>query len=213
MDTNKRKVIGVISDYHYYSLREKIEPAAYIILPEDSRNLAVKISDRNISETIKDIENKWNGIFPGVPFEYHFADTLIKDLYKDERNILTLFSYFSILSILISCLGLYGLTALSTERRTKEIGIRKVFGSSVSNIVVQLIRGYILLVIIACLIALPVSWYFISTALEKFAYSITITWIYFVLPVFAVGMFAIITTIYHALKAATMNPVKAIHYE
>jgi putative ABC transport system permease protein len=213
MDTNYRRVIGVISDYHYYSLREKIEPAAYIILPEDSRNLAVKISDRNISETIKDIENKWNEIFPGVPFEYNFANALIQELYKGERNILTLFSYFTILSILISCLGLYGLTALSTERRTKEIGIRKVFGSSVGDIVIKLIKGYLILVFIAGVVALPVSWYFISSALDKFAYNIAITWIYFVAPVLMVGLFAVFTTIYHALRAATMNPVKAIRYE
>jgi putative ABC transport system permease protein len=213
MDTNYRKVIGVISDYHYYSLRSKIEPAAYIILPEYSRILAVKISDRNTSETIKDIENKWSGTFPGVPFEYQFADTLIKDLYKDEQNILRLFSYFTILSILISCLGLYGLTALSTERRTKEIGIRKVFGSTEGNIVLRLIRGYILLVIVAGVIALPVSWYLMNEALEKFAYSIRITWIFFILPLLLVSLFAVFTTIYHALRAANMNPVKALRYE
>lgn len=213
MDTNKRKVIGVISDYHYYSLRSKIEPAAYIIRPQSSYDLAVKINDKNVSETIKSLESKWSGLFPGVPFEYTFAENLIKDLYKDERNTLTLFTYFTSLSILISCLGLYGLTALSTQRRTREIGIRKVFGSSIGNIVLSLIRGYITLVFVAGIIALPISWYLISIALEKFAYSITITWVYFVLPVFVVGLFAVITTIYHALKAATMNPVKAIHYE
>lgn len=213
LDTNYRKVIGVISDYHYYSLRSKIEPAAYYLLPEYSSTLAVKISDRNITETINDIENKWNEIFPGVPFEYQFADSLIRDLYKGERNILMLFTYFTLLSILISCLGLYGLTALSTERRTKEIGVRKVFGSSAGNIVLRLIKGYISLVIIAGIVALPVSWYFMTAALDKFAYSITITWIFFVLPLLLVGLFTVITTLYHALRAANMNPVKALRYE
>ncbi|MBM3434593.1 MAG: FtsX-like permease family protein [Bacteroidetes bacterium] len=213
MDTLKRKVIGIISDYHYYSLRSKIEPAVYLLYPGQSYRLALKLGEHNIQETISNLEVKWSELFPGVPFEYGFAENYISDLYRGERNTLVLFSYFTILSILISCLGLYGLTALSTERRTKEIGIRKVFGSSIGNIVVQLIRGYILLVIISGLIALPLSWYFISKALEKFAYSITITWIYFVLPVIIVGLFAVFTTIYHAVKAATLNPVKSIRYE
>jgi putative ABC transport system permease protein len=108
---------------------------------------------------------------------------------------------------------LYGLTALSTERRTKEIGIRKVFGSTEGNIVLRLIRGYILLVIVAGVIALPVSWYLMNEALEKFAYSIRITWIFFILPLLLVSLFAVFTTIYHALRAANMNPVKALRYE
>jgi putative ABC transport system permease protein len=213
MDTNYRKVIGVISDYHYYSLRSKIEPAVYIINPNRSNTLCLKLSGHNVQETIQNLENKWSGLFPGVPFEYRFAENDIQELYRNERNTLTLFTYFTILSILISCLGLYGLTALSTERRTKEIGIRKVFGSSVGDIVIQLIKGYMILVFIAGVVALPVSWYFISSALDKFAYSITITWIYFVVPVLMVGLFAVFTTIYHTLRAATMNPVKAIRYE
>jgi putative ABC transport system permease protein len=214
MDTvDKRKVIGVIRDYHYYSLHSKIEPAAYIIRPSGSYSLAVKLNSGNSSETVSTLEEKWDALFPGVPFEYQYAADYIEQMYRDEGNTLKLFTYFTLLSILISCLGLYGLTALMTERRTKEIGVRKVFGGSVTQVMMLLIKGYAFLIIIASIVALPLGWYFMSEALDNFAYRINISWYYFILPVFVVSIFAIATTAYHAIRAAKMNPVDAIRYE
>ncbi|MCB2221470.1 MAG: ABC transporter permease [Bacteroidetes bacterium] len=214
MDTvNKRKVIGVIRDYHYYSLHSKIEPAAYIIRPSSSYTLAVKLDAGSGTKTVSAIEEKWDDLFPGVPFEYQYAADYIEQMYRDEGNALKLFTYFTVLSILISCLGLYGLTALMTERRTKEIGVRKVFGGSVTQIMMLLIKGYVFLIIIASIVALPLGWYFMSEALDNFAYRIDISWYYFILPVLVVGIFALMTAAYHAVKAASMNPVDAIRYE
>ncbi len=214
MDTvHKRKVIGVIADYHYYSLHSKIEPAAYLIRPSSSYSLAVKLNPVNENETVKTLEEKWGELFPGVPFEYQFATDYIRNMYRDEQNTLTLFTYFTILSILISCLGLYGLTALMTERRTKEIGVRKVFGGSAGRILLLLVKDYLRLVIVAAVIALPVSWYLMSGALENFAYRIGIAWYFFIFPVIVVAVFAFLTTAYHAVRAANMNPVRAIRYE
>ena len=214
MDTvNKRKVIGVIEDYHYYSLHSKIEPAAYIIRPSKSYNLAVKLTPGNPAETVNILEEKWGNLLPGVPFEYQYASDYIKNMYRDEENTLTLFSYFTLLSILISCLGLYGLTALMTERRTREIGVRKVFGGSVARILMLLVKDYLRLIVVAAVIALPVSWYLMSGALENFAYRIGIAWYFFIIPVVVVAIFALLTTAYHAFRAATMNPARAIRYE
>jgi len=214
MDTvHKRRVIGVIRDYHYYSLHSKIEPAAYMIRPSGSYSLAIKLNPGNEKETVKTLENKWAELFPGVPFEYEYATDYIKKMYRDEENTLTLFTFFTILSILISCLGLYGLTALMTERRTKEIGVRKVFGGSVGRILVLLVKDYLRLILVAAVIALPLGWYLMDNALENFAYRINIAWFYFLIPVIVVGIFAFLTTAYHAVRAANMNPVKAIRYE
>ena len=211
--THKRKVVGVIRDYHYYSLHSRIEPAAYLIRPKNAYTLAVKLDPGNPNETVQLLEEKWDALFPGVPFEYQFATDYIKNMYRDENNTLKLFTYFTLLSILISCLGLYGLTALMTERRTKEIGVRKVFGGSVSQVMLLLIKGYLTLIIIASAIALPLGWFMMSKALHEFAYSISIAWYYFIIPVLIVSVFALLTTAYHAIKAASMNPVDAIRYE
>jgi putative ABC transport system permease protein len=214
MDTvHKRRVIGVIQDYHYYSLHSKIEPAAYIIRPASSHFLAVKLHPKNQKETINTLENNWGELFPGVPFEYQYANDFIKDQYRDESNTLTLFTYFTLLSILISCLGLYGLTSLMTERKTREIGVRKVFGGSSARIIIMLLKGYARLIVIAAMVALPLGAYLMIRTLNNFAYSIELTWYFFLLPVMMVGVFAFLTTAYHAIKAANMNPVDAIRYE
>ncbi|MBN2174579.1 MAG: ABC transporter permease [Bacteroidales bacterium] len=214
MDTvHKRKVIGVIHDYHYYSLHSKIEPAAYIIRYENSYTLAIKLNPGNQQETIQQLEDKWAELFPGVPFEYQFATDYVKNQYRDESNTLTLFTYFTLLSVLISCLGLYGLTSLMTQRKTREIGVRKVFGGSVINIILLLLKGYARLILIASIVALPLGAYLMTRTLNNFAYRIDMSWYFFILPVILVGIFAILTTAYHAIKAANMNPVDAIRYE
>ncbi|HPE55135.1 MAG TPA: FtsX-like permease family protein, partial [Bacteroidales bacterium] len=199
--------------YHYYSLHSRIEPAAYMIRPESAYTLAVKLDPGNENETVQTLEDKWNELFPGVPFEYQYASDYVHNMYRDESNTLKLFTYFTLLSILISCLGLYGLTALMTERRTKEIGVRKVFGGSAMQVMVLLVKGYLKLVIIASIVALPIGWYIMSQALDEFAYSIHMSWYYFIIPVLIVSIFAFLTTAYHAIRAANMNPVDAIRYE
>lgn len=214
MDTvTKMKVIGVIEDYHYYSIHSKIEPAIYTITPEMSYFLAVKINEKNMAETIAYLEETWNNQFPAIPFNYQLAKDEIQNLYSNEENTLKILSLFTILSIVISCLGLYGLTALIVERKYREIGIRKVFGSSVSQIINLLVINFIKLILIAGIVATPIAWYFMDMALNSFAYHITISWLYFLKSILFAMIVALVTIIYHALKAATANPVDVLKYE
>jgi putative ABC transport system permease protein len=214
MDTiTKRKVIGVIEDYHYYSIHSKIEPAIYLINPDRSYNLAVKINNTNKEETIAYLEETWNSHFPGIPFNYQMAVDRVQKDYKNEESTFKIFTLFTLLSLVISCLGLYGLTALIVERKNREIGIRKVFGGSVLQIVKLILSNFIILIVIAGTIATPIAWYLMNQALDSFAYHISITWVYFAEAIFMALLVAIITIIYHALKAATSNPVETLRYE
>jgi len=207
------KVIGVIEDYHYYSIHSKIEPAVYMIRPDRSYNLAVKINGVNKEQTIAAMEKIWNEHFQGIPFNYHMAKDRIRDEYKSEENTFKIFSLFTMLSLVISCLGLYGLTALTIEKKNREIGIRKVFGGSISRILVLLTIDFVRLILIAGLIATPIAWYLMNKSLENFAYHIVVSWKYFVLSIMSALIVAVITIVYHAYKAASSNPVDVLHYE
>ena len=214
LDTvTKMKVIGVIEDYHYYSIHSKIEPAVYMIRPEMSYNLAVKINGINKEQTIAAMEKIWNEHFQGIPFNYHMAKDRIRDEYKSEENTFKIFSLFTLLSLVISCLGLYGLTALTIEKKNREIGIRKVFGGSISRILVFLTIDFVQLILIAGLISTPIARYLMNKSLESFAYHIVVSWKYFVLSILSALIVAVITIVYHAYKAASSNPVDVLHYE
>jgi len=214
IDTLTRmKVIGVIEDYHYYSIHSKIEPAIYMVVPDRSYNLAVKISEINKEETLAYLEQVWNDHFPGIPFNYHMATDRLRDEYKSEESTFKIFSMFTLLSLVISCLGLYGLTALTVERRNREIGIRKVFGGSISQILQLVTINFVRLILIAGLVATPVAYYLMSRALESFAYHISIGWKYFAISILGALLVAVVTIIYHAFKAATSDPVDVLRYE
>ncbi|MCB2207120.1 MAG: ABC transporter permease [Bacteroidetes bacterium] len=214
MDTiTNMKVIGVIEDYHYYSIHSKIEPAIYLIEPDRSYNLAVKINGANKEETIAYLQETWDSHFPGIPFNFQMAKDRLQKEYKNEESTFKIFTFFTLLSLVISCLGLYGLTALIVERKSREIGIRKVFGGSVMQIVKLILSNFIMLIIIAGTIATPIAWYLMNQALDSFAYHISITWIYFAEAILMALLVAAITILYHALKAAMSNPVDTLRYE
>lgn len=214
LDTiTKMRVIGVIEDYNYYSINERIEPAIFMINPERSYILAVKVNAVNQQETIDYMEEVWTNQFPSLPFNYHVATERIRNEYNGIESILSIFSMFTILSLVISCLGLYGLTAIVVERKTREIGIRKVFGSSIPQIVKSLIGNFIYLVFIAGLIATPITWYLMNLSLDNFAYHITITWVYPVIAILVTVIIAAATIIYHAVMAALADPVETLRYE
>lgn len=207
-----KTVIGVINNYHYYSLHERIEPAVYFI-GDECNTLNIKISGNETDKTLEFIESSWNEIFPGSPYEANFADFLIESRYSNEKNSVSLFGYFTILSIIISALGLYGLTTFIIQQRTREIGIRKVMGSSVKQVVMLLMSNFLLLVGIAALIALPLAWYFMREVLNNFAYRINISWYYFITAILVSIIIAVLTILYQAYRAATANPVDSIKYE
>ena len=212
-DTKAFTVVGIIRDYHYYSLHSKIEPAAFFIFPENYNTLLIKVKASTGKQIIPEIEKVWKSVFPESPFEYEFVKRQIKNQYRTEENVLIIFIYFTILSLVISCLGLYGLTSLIVEQRTKEIGLRKVMGGSNFRIIKMLNKEFIRLVLLAGIISIPLTWYFSGMFLNNFAYHISVGWYYFAVSILVALFIAIFTVSFKSLKAANANPVKSLKYE
>ncbi len=209
----KGKIIGVIKDFHYRALQEPIKAMSLRIEPQGYQMLSIKLSTNNLLSTIKAIESKWNKIIPARPFEYTFLDESFDKQYRAEDRFGNLFFNFAILAIFISCLGLLGLASYSTIQRTKEIGVRKVLGASVSNIVNLLSADFLKLVLIAFVIASPVAWFFMNKWLHDFAYRTNISWEVFALAGFVSVLIAFFTISFQSIKAAIANPVKSLRTE
>jgi ABC-type antimicrobial peptide transport system permease subunit len=211
--SNEGYIIGVVKDYHFHSLQYVLEPLVIRIAPDYTYYLCAKIASDNIPKTIKFLETVWGKFVPEFPFEYHFLDQSLDKLYRNEQRLGVIFKYFSAVAIIISCLGLFGLSSFMTEQRTKEIGIRKVLGATVSGIVYLLTKEFTVLVLIANIIAWPVAYYAMSRWLRGFAYRINIELLTFVMAAALALVIALITVSYHALKAAYANPIEALRYE
>ncbi|GAB3175616.1 ABC transporter permease [Telluribacter humicola] len=207
------KIVGVIKDFHFRSLQEKIKPLTMRIEPGGSSLVSVKVAGGNIPETIKAIEAKWNQLVPNRPFSYYFMDEFFDRQYRSEERFEKLFFYFAILAIFISCLGLLGLASYSTMQRTKEIGVRKVMGASVGSIVGLLSKDFLKLVLIAFVIASPIAWYFMSEWLQNFEYRTDIQWWVFLAAAVMAVTIAFATVSFQSIKAALMNPVKSLRSE
>ena len=175
--------------------------------------VSVKVSGNNLPATISSIENKWNTLIPARPFSYFFLDEYFNEQYKSEQRFGKLFLNFAILAIIISCLGLLGLASYSTMQRTREIGIRKVLGASVTNIVNLLSKDFLRLVGIAVIIASPIAYFSMHKWLQDFAYRIPISWWIFVIAAVTATLIAILTVSFQAIKAAVSNPVKSLRTE
>jgi putative ABC transport system permease protein len=206
-------VIGVVADFHQRSLHYPIEPTMFFPTYSMGDAFSLKVDPHGLSSKIAAIKKKYDSFFPGNLFDYYFLDEKFNEQYGNDRLFGKAFSIFSGFSILIACLGLFGLSLFATLQRTKEIGIRKVLGASVSNIVMMLSEDFIKLVIIAFVIACPVAWYIMHNWLQDFAYRISINWWLF----FAAGLLAVViglaTISFQALKAAIANPVKSLRTE
>ncbi|KAA1242715.1 ABC transporter permease [Aquimarina sp. RZ0] len=207
------KIIGVVKDFHYRSLHQNIAPLTIRIEASEYDLITAKVSSQNIKQTIAAIEDSWKRIVPDQPFEYYFLDEAFNEQYESEENFGNLFLNFAILAILISCLGLLGLSAYSTLQRRREIGIRKVVGASVSGIINLLSIDFLKLVLIAFLIASPLAWYMMHTWLQDFAYRINIQWWMFVVAGISALCIAMLTISFHAIKASLINPVKSLRTE
>ncbi|WP_299438471.1 ABC transporter permease [uncultured Aquimarina sp.] len=207
------QVIGVIKNFHFNSLHDNIGPLTMRM--ETNRNdlITVKLAPTNIKQTISAIEKLWGSFLPEQPFDYFFLNESFNEQYKNEERFGNLFLYFAGLAILISCLGLLGLAAYSTLQRKREIGIRKVIGASVSEIVNLLSKDFLKLVIIAFAIASPIAWYVMSNWLQDFAFRIDIKWWMFLLSGGSAICIAILTVSFHAIKASISNPVHSLRTE
>lgn len=206
-------IIGVVKDFSYLSVHHSIGPLVLAYYPGWSRQISIRLSGGNIPETINRIETVWNSFAPEFPFRYEFLDNAIGRLYAKEERLFRLFMYFSILAIFVACLGLSGLALFATQQRTKEVGIRKVFGSSVKNIVLLLTGDFLRWVLLANIIAWPLTWFAMNRWLENFAYHISIKWWMFALSALLAVVIALSTISFQALRAALANPVDALKYE
>lgn len=207
------KIIGVIKDFHFRSLQQPINPLSLRMSREQYYLLSVNISAAKLPATIAAIERKWKELIPAWPFNYYFMDEFFDRQYRAEDRFGKLFLNFAILAILVSCLGLLGLASYSTMQRTKEIGIRKVLGASVSSIVALLSRDFLKLLPIAALIAFPVAGFVMNNWLQDFAYRISVPWWAFVMAGVVAAVIALFTISFQAIKAAVANPVKSLRTE
>ncbi|GAB2518609.1 ABC transporter permease [Spirosoma aerophilum] len=206
------ELVGVVKDYHHQGLQKAIEPV--IFMPRRSTSdLTIQLTTDNIQAKLAELERLYKASYPGNPFELYFVDANYNKQYQSEQQYGRVFTIASALAIFIACLGLFGLAAFTTEQRTKEIGVRKVLGASVTSIVTLLSKDFLKLVTIAILIASPIAWWAMNRWLQNFEYKIDIEWWMFVLAgTLAVGI-ALLTVSFQSIKAALMNPVKSLRSE
>jgi putative ABC transport system permease protein len=210
-DSMKRgKVIGVVKDIQLNSMRESVAPVVLHIYPMAYSTIMLRINPRDVPATIEHLEKAWNTLSPEWPFEYKFLDENFDKMYKSEEKLATLFMYFALFTIFVACLGLFGLVVYNTSQKYKEISIRKVLGAKEENLVVQLAKGYVLLLGIAFLISIPFSYYAAWQWLQKFAYRIPITPMLFIQAGLFIMVISLLTVGLQSFKAARANPVDAL---
>lgn len=207
------KVIGVVQDFHYKNLHEKVTASVIQLYPSVTFKVAVKLKTANISNTIAFINKAWNKFSPGYPLDYKFMDETYGAMYQSEEKLGSLIWIFTIMAIIVGCMGLFALAAFNAEQRTKEIGIRKVLGAGVFSIFGLLSKSFVRLVTISSLLAFPVAWWAMNKWLEDFSYRIAIGWWVFVVAGAAALAVALITVSFQAIRAAVANPVKSLRTE
>ena len=211
-------IVGVIADFHENSYHEPIKPVVIAHMPEEEKGIAIKLTTQHkqaadAKTILAGIAKQWKKIYPDEPFKCNFLNESIRWLYDQETKTAWLMMVAMAITIFISCMGLFGLALFTAEQRTREIGIRKVLGASVANIMVLLSKDFVLLVVIALAIASPVAFYFMDQWLQDFAYRIHISWWVFILAGFAAISIALITVSFQAIKAAIANPVDSLRTE
>jgi putative ABC transport system permease protein len=209
------KLIGVLGDFHFESLHQKIVPLV-LLAPRTQngyRSISIKIAGSNIPSALSHIQKTWQKFLPETPYQYTFLDERFARLYQSEERQKSIFTVFACIAIFIACLGLFGLSAFAISQRVKEIGIRKVLGANVSTIVALLSKDFLKLVLLAAVIAFPVAWFAMDSWLQDFAYRINISWWVFVLAGIIAAIIAFVTISFQAVKAAIANPVKSLRSE
>jgi putative ABC transport system permease protein len=205
-------IIGVSRDFHFQSFREEVQPLTFQ-MGDMETFLSLTVTDKNLAAIVDNINKKWDTVAGGVPMTYFFADDAYDAQYVPEERFGKLFLCFAGLAIALSCLGMVGLSTFSIAQRTKEIGIRKVLGSSIPEILELLSRDFLVLIMVAVVIAIPVSWFFMNRWLEGFAYRINISWWLFAEAGMAVIFIALASISYQIIRAANTNPVESLKNE
>ena len=206
-------IVGVLKNFNFESLHQKIRPLGILLKRGLTAYMPIRIKAKDVQGAVSFIKEEWKKFVPDKPFEYFFLDDDFNKLYQSEQKTGEIFTSFSILAIFIACLGLFGLAAFTAERKTKEIGIRKVMGASIPGIIILLSKEFTKWVLFANIIAWPVAYYFMNNWLKDFAYRININfWIFIASGTIAL-LIALITVSIHAIRAATANPAKSLRYE
>jgi putative ABC transport system permease protein len=206
-------VIGVVKDFNYESMHHEIIPIITYIQPQQANTVSIRLAAGRTQEALSDAEAVWRRFNPEYPFQYDFLDDRIAEQYRNEGRMMQMFGYFSLLAIFIACLGLFGLASFMAEKRTKEIGIRKVLGATLSNVIILLSREFTILVLVGNIIAWPLAYFAMRAWLNNFAYKTGIGWVLFVLAGFLTLVISLLTVSYQAIKAALTDPAVAIRYE
>lgn len=209
----KGRIIGLMKDFHLNSLHQAISPLVVCFGSTYAHHILVRTRAGQTAQAMAELEQLTKRFNPNYPFTYHFLDEAYGKLYQSEQQVSSLVNYFGMLAILISCLGLFGLVAFTAEQRTKEIGIRKVLGASIQNIIGLLSADFLRLVLIALVLAAPVAWWAVDKWLKTFEYRQELSWwIVALAGLLAVGI-ALLTVSFQSIRAALMNPVKSLRSE
>ena len=206
-------IVGVMKDFHFKSIHNSIEPLAMFGYPNYFNVLLIRLAPGDISRSLQAVEKVWNSVLPNTPFEYHFLNEDFERMYRTETSMGKLVKYFAILAIIIASLGLFGLASFTAEQRMKEIGVRKVLGASVQNLVFLMTSQFTKWVMIANLIAFPAAYYIMKRYLEQYAYRIDLSVSVFLIAGILALIVALLTVSFQAIKAAIMNPAKTLKYE
>ncbi len=208
------KIIGVMKNFHYQSVRNKIEPLALVV--SDVRwfnSMIIKIGPGDVIKAMKEITDTWNKIMPQYPLEYHFVDEDYDNMYRTDVRMGKIIQYFTFLAIIIACLGLFGLVSFTAEVRTREIGIRKVMGARMIKIIYLLSAEFTQLVLISCLLAIPIAYFVMKQFLKEFAYHTSLNWWIFALAGITALVIAILTVSYQSVRTSLINPAESLRYE
>src|SRR6185312_10698515 len=211
-DLTKYHIIGVVKDFNFNTLREEVTPLCFLYQPQNS-SVAFRIHTANIPNLVSMIKDKFKTLAPEQPFSYSFMDDDFNNIYSNEQRMGGISITFSVLAILIACLGLLGLITFAAEQRAKEIGVRKVLGANAGDIVSMLSKDFLKLVLIASFIAIPLAWLAMNRWLQEFAYRINISWWILVVAALLAVLIALATIFYQAIKAAIANPVESLRSE
>jgi len=206
-------IVGVVKDFKTNSLREAVKPIVISPNKKFESEACVKIQTADLTKTVASIQKLWENTYPEYAYTGYFFDESIAAFYKQENQLALLFKIFAAIGIFISCLGLYGLISFMVVQRTKEVGVRKVLGASVANIVYLFSKEFMLLITISFVLATPIAWYMMNGWLQNFAYRVNLTVWVFVLAVISSIVIAWLTVGYKAIKAAVANPVKSLRSE
>ena len=206
---HKGHVVGVVKDFHYASMHSPVAPLVMVYTTFRPASVLVKISPNNLGL----VKNAWQTHFPDYPFTYDFMDSAFNTIYQKDIASIKLFNYFTILSIVLACLGLYGLAHLIATQRTKEIGIRKVLGAALNQLLVLLAKDFVKLIAFAAVLAIPITWFIMNKWLSSYAYHISINWWLLVSPVFVILLISVLVISYQTIKVAVTNPVKSLKSE